>query len=92
MQATEAPAHEQKRPMIGAQYLESLRDGREIWLNGEQVQDVTTHLASATVPARWRGCTMPCMIPSSRTCSPARHPMALSLINPFSLPALRKSY
>jgi len=45
MQATEAPAHEQKRPMTGAQYLESLRDGREIWLNGERVQDVTTHLA-----------------------------------------------
>jgi 4-hydroxyphenylacetate 3-monooxygenase len=29
--------------MTGAQYLESLRDGRELWLNGERVQDVTTH-------------------------------------------------
>lgn len=28
---------------MGAQYLEGLRDGREIWLEGERVQDVTTH-------------------------------------------------
>src|SRR4029079_9742765 len=27
----------------GAEYLESLRDGREIWLYGERVKDVTTH-------------------------------------------------
>ena len=32
-------------PMTGAQYLESLRDDREIWLNGERVKDVTTHPA-----------------------------------------------
>src|SRR5215467_9968578 len=31
------------RPMTGAEYLESLRDGREIWLYGERVQDVTAH-------------------------------------------------
>src|SRR6266849_6410314 len=31
------------RPMTGAEYLESLRDGREIWLYGEKVKDVTTH-------------------------------------------------
>src|SRR5262245_65162045 len=31
------------RPMTGAEYLESLRDGREIWLYGERVEDVTTH-------------------------------------------------
>src|SRR2546423_9339406 len=35
----------QTRPMTGEEYLESLRDGREIWLNGERVQDVTTHPA-----------------------------------------------
>ncbi|WP_116045922.1 4-hydroxyphenylacetate 3-hydroxylase family protein [Amycolatopsis palatopharyngis] len=29
----------------GEQYRESLRDGREIWINGEQVGDVTTHPA-----------------------------------------------
>jgi len=29
----------------GAQYLDSLRDGRQIWINGERVADVTTHPA-----------------------------------------------
>jgi len=29
----------------GAQYLESLRDGRQVWINGERVKDVTTHPA-----------------------------------------------
>ena len=33
------------RPLTGAEYLESLRDGREIWLYGERVADVTTHPA-----------------------------------------------
>ena len=27
----------------GAEYLESLRDGREVWFNGEKVKDVTAH-------------------------------------------------
>ena len=33
------------RPMNGAEYLESIRDGREIWIYGEKVADVTTHPA-----------------------------------------------
>ncbi|OUC79095.1 4-hydroxyphenylacetate 3-hydroxylase family protein [Gordonia lacunae] len=33
------------RPMTGDEYIESLRDDREIWLNGERVADVTTHEA-----------------------------------------------
>jgi 4-hydroxyphenylacetate 3-monooxygenase len=33
------------RPMTGDEYLESLRDGREIWCYGERVEDVTTHPA-----------------------------------------------
>lgn len=33
------------RPLTGDEYLESLRDGREIWLHGERVRDVTTHPA-----------------------------------------------
>ena len=33
------------RPLTGAEYLESLRDGREIWIYGERVKDVTTHPA-----------------------------------------------
>jgi 4-hydroxyphenylacetate 3-monooxygenase len=33
------------RPFTGDEYLESLRDGREIWIYGERVKDVTTHPA-----------------------------------------------
>ena len=33
------------KPYTSAEYLESLRDGREIWIYGERVKDVTTHPA-----------------------------------------------
>ena len=33
------------RPFTGAEYLESLRDGRQIWIYGERVADVTEHPA-----------------------------------------------
>ena len=33
------------RPFTGKEYLESLRDGREVWIYGERVKDVTTHPA-----------------------------------------------
>src|SRR5215218_4690312 len=33
------------RPFTGAEYLESLRDGREVWIYGERVKDVTKHPA-----------------------------------------------
>jgi 4-hydroxyphenylacetate 3-monooxygenase len=33
------------KPLTGQEYLESLRDGREIWIYGERVKDVTTHPA-----------------------------------------------
>lgn len=52
------PAHERReptttapteglvqRPLTGTEYLESLRDGREVWIHGERVKDVTTHPA-----------------------------------------------
>nr|AFV52156.1 aryl-ACP hydroxylase [Streptoalloteichus sp. ATCC 53650] len=32
-------------PLTGAEYLESLRDGREVWIHGERVADVTEHPA-----------------------------------------------
>ena len=32
--------------MTGARYIESLRDGREVWLDGEKVADVTKHPAT----------------------------------------------
>ncbi len=34
-----------QRPFTGAEFLESLRDGREVWIYGERVKDVTTHPA-----------------------------------------------
>jgi 4-hydroxyphenylacetate 3-monooxygenase len=43
------------RPMNGSEYLESLRDGREVYLYGERVKDVTSHPAfrnSARMVAR----------------------------------------
>jgi 4-hydroxyphenylacetate 3-monooxygenase len=33
------------RPITGEEYLESLRDGREVWIYGQRVDDVTTHPA-----------------------------------------------
>jgi 4-hydroxyphenylacetate 3-monooxygenase len=36
---------QRKRPFTGAEYLERLRDGREIWIYGERVKDVTIHPA-----------------------------------------------
>ena len=38
-------AERSKRPMTGAEFLESLHDGREIWIYGEKVKDVTKHPA-----------------------------------------------
>lgn len=29
--------------MSGSRYIESLKDGREVWLDGAKVMDVTTH-------------------------------------------------
>jgi len=33
------------KPFTGAEYMDSLRDNREIWIYGERVKDVTTHPA-----------------------------------------------
>ena len=33
------------RPFTGQQFIESLRDGREVYIYGEKVEDVTTHPA-----------------------------------------------
>jgi 4-hydroxyphenylacetate 3-monooxygenase len=42
-----APEQEVRRtrPMTGDEYIESIRDGREVWVYGEKVTDVTTHPA-----------------------------------------------
>src|SRR5947207_3125295 len=44
-------AQEPTRPFTGAEFLESLRAGREVWIYGERVEDVTTHPAFRN-PAR----------------------------------------
>ena len=36
---------ETSRPFTGAEYIESLRDGRQVYINGERVRDVTQHPA-----------------------------------------------
>src|SRR4029078_1811470 len=38
-------AEQVSHPMAGAEYLESLRDQREVWIYGERVKDVTLHPA-----------------------------------------------
>jgi 4-hydroxyphenylacetate 3-monooxygenase len=43
----EEPATSRKTsvPLTGNEYLESLNDGREVWIYGEKVKDVTKHPA-----------------------------------------------
>src|ERR1700720_2610996 len=41
----EAIVEGKKRPFTGPEFLESLRDGREVYIYGERVKDVTTHAA-----------------------------------------------
>ena len=41
----ETPSFGRTRPFTAQEYMESLRDGREIWIYGERVKDVTTHPA-----------------------------------------------
>jgi aromatic ring hydroxylase len=36
------------RPFTGAEYLASLRDGREVYIYGERVEDATTQRGSMT--------------------------------------------
>src|SRR6059058_4646545 len=43
--STQSNADGRVRPFTSKEYLESLRDGREIWIYGERVKDVTTHPA-----------------------------------------------
>src|SRR3954466_1383393 len=53
--STEPATTSAVQPMTGAEYLDSIRDSREIWAYGERVDDVTTHPAfrnSARMVAR----------------------------------------
>jgi 4-hydroxyphenylacetate 3-monooxygenase len=44
-QRPEAIVQDKKRPFTGAEFIESLRDGREVYIYGERVKDVTRHPA-----------------------------------------------
>ena len=44
-QRPESIVENKKRPSTGAEFLESLRDGREVYIYGDRVKDVTTHPA-----------------------------------------------
>ena len=44
-EAAEAKATTRTRPFTAEEYIESIRDGREIWIYGERVKDVTAHPA-----------------------------------------------
>jgi 4-hydroxyphenylacetate 3-monooxygenase len=43
--ATATKPQRRTKPFTSSEYLDSLRDGREIWIYGERVKDVTTHPA-----------------------------------------------
>ena len=45
MQFPEEIVAGKKRPFTGTEFLQSLRDGREVFIYGERVKDVTTHPA-----------------------------------------------
>lgn len=45
MTSTDAPRGSVSRPQTGDEYLQSLRDGRDVWIYGERVDDVSAHPA-----------------------------------------------
>jgi aromatic ring hydroxylase len=44
-QTAEVNTWTRTRPFTSQEFLESMRDGREIWIYGERVKDLTTHPA-----------------------------------------------
>jgi len=40
---TNGAAHDRTMPLTGQEYLESLRDGREVWIRGERIVDLPNH-------------------------------------------------
>ena len=53
-------------PLTGDEYLESIRDGREIWVYGERVEDVTTHPAFRNARGWSPVCTTRCTTRSTK--------------------------
>jgi hypothetical protein len=50
-------------PYTGREFLESLDDGREVWIYGERVKRIAEHPRSVIV----RGCSRVCTTNSTRT-------------------------
>ena len=48
-------------------YVESLQDGREVWIDGELVRDVTVHPAFRHMISHWRGSTTCRTVPNIAT-------------------------
>ena len=42
-------------PYTGQEFLDSLDDGREVWIYGERVKQITRHPAPPPAPPPWWG-------------------------------------
>ena len=76
------------KPLTGEEYLESLRDGREVWIDGEKVADVTEHPAfrnAARSVARLYDALHDPAHSDMLTTGPPRHPHAQVLQPPYSV-------
>jgi 4-hydroxyphenylacetate 3-monooxygenase len=74
----------------GPDYISSLRDGREVWIDGERVEDVPTHPAFAPMvnvrariydlghEAASAGLLTYIDEPTAERCAPAAHPRRLA--------------
>ena len=71
-QRPEAIIEGKKRPFTGAEFLESLRDGREVYIYGERVKDVTDHPAFRNSAASVALLYDALHDKAQRTCSPRR--------------------
>ena len=56
----------------GAEYLESIRDGREVYIGREEVTDVTTHLAFRNAAQSFASSTTVSATPTTSTSCPMR--------------------
>ena len=68
-QHPEAIIEDKKRPFTGAEFLESLRDGREVYIYGDRVQGRHRRIRrSATRRPPSRSSTTPCTRRNRRPC------------------------
>ena len=48
-------------PYTGREFLDSLDDGREVWIYGERIKNIAEHPASAIPREWWPGSTTLCI-------------------------------